>query len=60
MMHSQRNIRTLYVSDMFSVHHQESTTAYTATGICHAGFADLLASSQQNPHDIYLLLCMQY
>jgi len=25
--------RTLHVSDMFTVHHQESSTVYTATGI---------------------------
>jgi len=34
--------RTLHVSDRFSVHHQESSTVYTATGICHTGFADCL------------------
>jgi len=40
--------RTQHVSDRFSVHHQESSTVHTATGICHTGFADcLLASSQQ-------------
>jgi hypothetical protein len=34
---------------------------YTAVGTCHAGFADfLLASSQQNLYDMYLLLCIQY
>jgi len=25
----------LHVSDRFTVHHQESSTVYTATGICH-------------------------
>jgi hypothetical protein len=41
---SQINLwnRTLHVSDKFSVHHQESSTAYTATGMCHTGFADCL------------------
>jgi hypothetical protein len=34
--------RTVHVSDGFSVHHQESSTVYTATGICHTGFADCL------------------
>jgi len=34
--------RTLLVSDRFSVHHQESSTAYTAIGICHTSFADCL------------------
>jgi hypothetical protein len=65
--------RTLHVSDRFSVHHQESSTEYTAIDICHTDFADCLlagsgwssipiplASSQQNLYDIYLLLCIQY
>jgi len=31
---------------MFSAHHQESSTVYTAIGICRTGFADyLLAGS---------------
>jgi len=29
--------RTLHVSYRFSVHHQESSTVYTAIGICHFG-----------------------
>jgi len=38
--------RTLRVSDRFSVHHQESSTVYTALGTCHTSFADyLLAES---------------
>ena len=50
-------IRTLHVSDSFSVHHQESSTVHTAI---HTGLADcLLASSQLNLYDIYLLLCVQ-
>ena len=53
--------RTVHFSDRFSVHHQESSTVYTAIGICHTGYADcLLASSQHNLYDIYLLLCIQY
>ena len=41
--------RTLHVSDRFTVHHQESSTVYTATGICHIGYADcLLARSGWN------------
>jgi len=42
----------------FSVHHQESSTEYTAIGICHTGYADCwnilipLASRQQT--------CMTY
>ena len=51
----------LHVSDSFSVHHQESSTVYTALGICHTGYADcLLAGSQHNLYDIYLLLHVQY
>ena len=38
--------RTLHVLGRFTVHHRESSTVYTATGICHTGFADdLLAES---------------
>ena len=41
--------RTLRDSDRFTVHHQESSTVYTAIGICHTGYADcLLADSQHN------------
>jgi len=32
--------RNLHVSDRFSVHHQESSTVHTATGIGHTGYAD--------------------
>jgi len=40
-------IRTLHVSDGFSVHHQESSTVHTAIDIGHTGYVDwLLASSQ--------------
>ena len=64
LLHGVSKYRTLHVSDRFSVHHQESSTAYTATGICHTGFADcLLAGSGWSSililHDIYLLLCIQ-
>ena len=53
--------RTPHVSDRFSSHYQESSTVYTAIGICHTDCADcLLASSQHNLYDIYLLLCVQY
>jgi hypothetical protein len=34
--------RTLHVSDRFPAHHQESSTVYTAIGICHTGYADSL------------------
>jgi hypothetical protein len=30
---------TLHVSDGLSVHHQESKTVHTASGICHTGSA---------------------
>jgi hypothetical protein len=37
---------TLHVSDRFFVHHQESSTVYTAIGVCNTGFAEcLLAGS---------------
>ena len=40
---------TLYVSERFTVHHQGSSTVYTAIGICHTGYADcLLAGSGWN------------
>ena len=36
-------------SDRFSVHHQESSTVYTAISICYTGYADcLLAGSRWN------------
>jgi hypothetical protein len=34
--------KTLHVSDRISVHHQETSTVYTAICICHTGFADFL------------------
>jgi hypothetical protein len=43
-------------SDRFSVHHQQSSTVYTALGICHTGYADC---RQHNLYGIYLLLCVQ-
>ena len=54
---------TLHVSDGLSVHHQESKTAHTASGVCQTDPADCmlagtrcsnsfpLASSQQNLFD---------
>ena len=43
---------TLHVSDGLSVHHQESKTVHTASGICQTDSANcLLASSQQTPDD---------
>ena len=36
--------RNLHVSDRFSVHHQESSTVYTAIGICHTGYDDSVPS----------------
>jgi len=62
---------TLHVSDGLSVHHQESKTVLTASGICQTDSADCLlagticsisfplASSQQNLFDIYLMLYVQ-
>jgi len=49
--------RTLHVSNSFSVYHQESSTVYTAIGICHTGYADcLLAGSGWN----WVPSCIQY
>jgi len=74
-MHCFSNLfwyRTLHVSDRLTVHHQESSTVYTAIGICHTGYADCLlarsgwnihislADSQHNLYDKYLLLRIQY
>jgi hypothetical protein len=33
---TNNNNYTLHVSDGLSVHHQESKTAHTASGICHS------------------------
>jgi hypothetical protein len=49
--------KALHVSGRFCVHNQESSTVHTAI---HTGFSDcLLASTQHNLYDIYLLLCIQ-
>jgi len=51
---------TLHVSDGLSVHRQGSKTVHTASGICQTDSADcLLASSQQNLFDMYLMLYVQ-
>ena len=65
---------TLHVSDGLSVHHQESKTVHTASGVCQTDSADCLlagtrwncssisfpvANSQQNLFDIYLMLYVQ-
>jgi len=51
---------TLHVSDGLSVHHQEPKTVHTASGICQTDYAGcLLASSQHNLFDIYLMLYVQ-
>jgi hypothetical protein len=67
-------ISILHVSDGPSVHHQESKTVHTASGICQTNSADWLlagtrwncssisfplASSQQNLFDIHLTLYVQ-
>jgi len=48
---------TVHVSDRFTVHHQESSTVYTAIG---SSIPISLADSQRNLYDIYRLLCIQY
>jgi len=62
---------TLHVSDGLSIHHQESKTVHTASGVRQTDFADCLlggtrcsisfplASSQQNLFDIYLMPYVQ-
>ena len=37
---------TLHVSDGLSVHHQESNTVHTASGICHAGSGGYLTATR--------------
>jgi hypothetical protein len=73
-MHYLSNLfwyRTLHISDKFTVRPQESSTVYTAIGICHTGYVAcllvrsrwiliLLADSQHNLYNKYLLLCIQY
>jgi hypothetical protein len=47
----------LHVSDDLSVHHQESKTVHTASGVCQTDYADfLLAGTRWNWFDIYLML----
>jgi len=67
------NFSNLHVSDSICAHHHESSTVHTAISICDTGYANcllagsgwnssiliLLASSQHNLYDIYLLLCVQ-
>ena len=48
--------RTLHVSDRFTVHHQESSTVYTVTGICHTGYVDCLLADQDGTVGVYLLI----
>jgi len=50
--------RTLHVSDRFTAHHQESSTVYTATGICHTGNADCLLASSQHNRMTYTYCCV--
>jgi len=51
---------TLHVSEGLSVHHQESKTVHTASGIRQTDSAHcLLACNYQNLFDIYLMLYVQ-
>ena len=60
--------RILHVADRYIVHYQESSTVYTAIGICllarsgrnMSSVLISLASSQHNLYEKYLLLCIQY
>jgi len=40
----------LHVSDGLSVHHQESKTVHTASGICHTDSADSLLAGTSTPN----------
>jgi len=44
---------TLHVSDRFSVHYQESSTAYTEIGICHTDYVECLLARSQHNHIQY-------
>ena len=47
---------TLHVSDGLSVHHQESKTVRTASGICQTDSADcLLAGTRWNSMEFHLV-----
>jgi len=64
--------RILRVSDRFTVHHQESSTVYTAMVICRTGYGDRLlarsgwnilislADGHHNLYDKFPLVCIQY
>ena len=68
-MHNISNLfwnNTLHVSDGLSVHHQDSKTVHTASGICHTRTGPVavagkfpLASRQQKMFDMYLMLYVQ-
>jgi hypothetical protein len=48
--------RTLHVLDRFTVHHQESSTVYTAIDICHTSYAGCLqARSEWNSTRLLLM-----
>jgi len=48
--------RTLHVSDRFTVHHQESSTVYTVTGVCRTVYVDCLLADQDGTVGVYLLI----
>jgi len=49
----------MFWTDLLSII-RSLNTVYTAVGICHANYVDcLLADSQHNLYDKYLLLCIQ-
>ena len=66
-MHCFSNLfwyKTLHVSIRFTVHHQGSSTVYTAIGICHTGYetdCSVLISLADNQHNLYdKYLCCVY
>jgi hypothetical protein len=49
----------MFRTDLLSII-RSLNTVFTATGICHTNYVDwLLADSQHNLYDKYLLLCIQ-
>jgi hypothetical protein len=45
--------RTVHVSDRFTVHHRESSTVYTAIGICRTGYV-IFSYNKKQPDALFL------
>ena len=50
---------TIHVLDGLSVHHQESKTVHTVSGVCHTDSVAVASKQPQNLYDIYLTLYVQ-